>query len=390
MRIQLVLSDDWELRGDGSGNMRRVQFDTIRGLCEVYDRHGIRGSFNAEVLQQLTHLRLGDKHPELAALAREWEEVIKDVYRRGHDVQLHLHPQWGEARYADGRWELSDRWSILEYDRVSIDAMLRQAKEYLERLFLEINPSYRCVSFRSGSWCIAPSPDVLPALVHAGVVFDVSLVDGVVFDTQHVKLDYRGLDEAFLPFYPDLEDARRVADHPQPIVCLPTHSFVAKGRPLLMRALARRAARRGFVRYTRRFVAAADGELRNRGYGADYSERTWASRLPASGSQRRSPKRLLSAKRWSPQRHRISDLAYLSFGEMRQMLADIRQKARASGWEVVPVVLENHTKDIAHFDPLERFAQLISRANDIEVLTLTEVARNIERGDYPVRLGRAT
>ena len=75
-RIQLVLVDDWELRGDGSGDMRRIQFDTLGRLLDVYERHGLRASINAEVMQQLHHLRHGAHDANLAALAREWEEVV--------------------------------------------------------------------------------------------------------------------------------------------------------------------------------------------------------------------------------------------------------------------------------------------------------------------------
>ena len=69
MRIQLVLADDWELRGDGSGDMRVIQFATIRSLCEVYEACGLPASFNMEVLHQLVHRRLGNENRELGRLA---------------------------------------------------------------------------------------------------------------------------------------------------------------------------------------------------------------------------------------------------------------------------------------------------------------------------------
>ena len=109
-RIQLLLSDDWELRGDGSGNMRAIQFATARRLCDVYEQHGLRGTFNVEVYQQLVHLRLRDEHPELGELSDEWERVVLEMLERGHDVQLHLHPQWSDASYDAGRWHLAGAW----------------------------------------------------------------------------------------------------------------------------------------------------------------------------------------------------------------------------------------------------------------------------------------
>src|SRR4051794_1683502 len=122
--VQLVLSDDWELRGDGSGNMRAIQFATLRRLCEVYEAHSLRLTINAEINQQLAHRRLSARHPELAALADEWEEMVREAYQRGHDVQLHLHPQWSDAAYHDGRWELRGAWSLLDYPRGALERMI--------------------------------------------------------------------------------------------------------------------------------------------------------------------------------------------------------------------------------------------------------------------------
>jgi hypothetical protein len=71
--VQLVLTDDWKLRGNGSGTMRRIQFDSMRALLDIDERHGLKASFHAEVMRQLYHLKLGADNPALLGLAREWE-----------------------------------------------------------------------------------------------------------------------------------------------------------------------------------------------------------------------------------------------------------------------------------------------------------------------------
>ncbi|MDP9223291.1 MAG: hypothetical protein M3P18_05460, partial [Actinomycetota bacterium] len=196
-RIQIVLADDWELRGDGSGDMRAIQFATMRRLRSIYEDHGLRGTFNVEVMQQLAHLRLGTTHPDLQALAEEWAEIVQETYARGHDIQLHVHPQWSDAAYERKTWHLRGRWSLLDYPAAEARKMLADAKAYLEDLMRPLNADYRCVSFRSGSWCIAPGGHVLRALAELGIVFDMSIVDGLFYDTQHVRLDYRRLEESF-------------------------------------------------------------------------------------------------------------------------------------------------------------------------------------------------
>jgi len=44
----------------------------------------------------------------------------------------------------------------------------------------------------------------------------------------------------------------------------------------------------------------------------------------------------------------------------------------------VPVVLENHTKDLHNFADLERFLRNAAASSDIRFITLTELARNLK------------
>ena len=53
-KIYLVLTDDWELPGDGSGDMETLQIQNIQKLVQLYGKYRIKGSFFAELLQQIT------------------------------------------------------------------------------------------------------------------------------------------------------------------------------------------------------------------------------------------------------------------------------------------------------------------------------------------------
>ena len=70
---------------------------------------------------------------------------------------------------------------------------------------------------------------------------------------------------------------------------------------------------------------------------------------------------------------------------MREMLRSIRRRARASGLEHVPVILENHTKDVQDFSDIERFVKEVSEAPDIKCLTLSELATGLQEGKFHVR-----
>jgi hypothetical protein len=77
-------------------------------------------------------------------------------------------------------------------------------------------------------------------------------------------------------------------------------------------------------------------------------------------------------------KHTISDLAQLDYALMTEMLDSIRKRARASGLSEVPVVLENHTKDLQNFADLERFLTEAVESSDIKFITLSELATGLK------------
>ena len=366
--IHLALVDDWELSGNGSGDIRQLQFEPMRRLVSIYNRLGIHGSFNAEVMQQITFRQHQDQHKELKVLADEWDETVRETFRLGHDIQLHIHPQWQNAEYKDGRWKLTADWSILNYPREAAMHLLRSGKEYLENLLKNIDPNYRCVSFRSGAWCIAPSPHMLDLLVELGITFDMSIVAGVKYDTRNIKLDYTGCEEDFLPYYPVMTDARKVSDKAEPIVCVPTNCFYASRKQVFQHHLDKVVSKV-------RSKIAGPTTVSDNGRSVEAYGEEWAQ-IDGSLSKRIYRKGIVP---YLKGKHTISDLAQLDYPLMMEMLDSIRKRARASGLADVPVVLENHTKDVQNFSDLERFLEKAVESSDIKFVTLTELARDLNQ-----------
>ncbi|HEX7772528.1 MAG TPA: hypothetical protein VF435_08895, partial [Pyrinomonadaceae bacterium] len=293
---------------------------------------------------------------------------VRETFRQGHDIQLHVHPQWHNADYQDGRWKLTSDWSILNYSRADALQMLRRGKEYLEKLLKDVDQNYRCVSFRSGAWCIAPSPHMLDLLVELGIVFDMSIVAGVKYDTRNIKLDYTGCEEEFLPYYPVMTDARKVSDKVEPIVCVPTNCFYASRRQVLQHHLEKVAGKI-------RSKISGPATVSNNGRGVAAYGEEWAQ-IDGSMTKRIYRKGIVPYLRG---KHTISDLAQLDYPLMMEMLDSIRKRSRASGLTDVPVVLENHTKDLHNFSELKRFLEKAVESSDIRFVTLTELATDLNR-----------
>ena len=374
MTLSLVLVDDWELRGDGSGDMRRIQFDAMRRLNRIYENHGLRGSYNAEIMQQLHHLRFGERHAELKELAQEWEESVLETYTRGHDVQLHVHSQWSEANYEDGRWKLKGDWAIINHPRAEMVRMISGAREYLENLIRRVDPEYRCISFRAGAWAIAPNEHILPVLAEQGIVFDMSICGGIKYDNTVVKLDYTNCEETFLPFYPHAADARRVGNAETGIMCVPTFSF-RPSRATMLKGDVKHIHKRLHSRLSKPKSTSAE-QAQPRPDGTSYT--VWQDDTGKVAKLWE-----LSKDRLLPE-IRVSDLSHLNFDLLKNMVSAMRGIARGRNLASVPVILENHSKNISNFDDIQRFAEYVSEQADLEVITLTELAQRLEAGFYPV------
>jgi hypothetical protein len=378
-RIDVAFVDDWEVRGDGSGDPRRLQFEPMRQLLTIFERVGIRGSFNVEVMQQLAFLAQGNRNPELEQLAAEWAELVTETYRRGHDVQLHIHPQWLGATYVDGRWDLPSSWSLPEHDPADVRTMIAEGIAYLMDLLGNVDPNYRCLTFRSGAWALAPSPFILSLLAEHGIVFDMSMVGGIRYRTRNVRLDYRANDEQFLPYYPNMADARRVSSKREPIVCIPTFRFRGPRRGL--RVLRNPSLVLAKLRRLKALSRDRTDDGR-RDPGTRYAE--WDEELP---TWERALRRLNPAQFFARDTF-IADLAQLDGPRMELMLRQMRMSALSTGYARVPVILENHTKDIADFENIARFAAVVAADPAIEVVTLTEMANRLTHREYPIAVKR--
>jgi hypothetical protein len=361
--IHLALTHDWELRGDGSGDIEEIQFAPMRRLLAIYKKFGVRTTFLPDVMQQIRFRSLQETHNELKDHADRWDEHACAAYRDGHDIQLHLHSQWSDARYENGRWQLHGAWSLLKHDRDNANRMMAESKHYLEELLRPMDPQYRCVAFRASALALAPSPHLLSSLASLGIEIDVSVAGGFYLNNATLQLDYRECEESLLPFYPRMDDARYVSDKREPIVCVPLNHFYGSRREVTKQNLALATAR--------------------------LSRRSRTTAIPrahldtqTSGAARVYEKLIAPAIK---RKHFVSDLSRLNYPLMCEMLASIRARARASGLSKVPVVLTNHPKDIRDWDAIERFVGELGEAKDVEFVTLTEVAEKLLSGEFQIR-----
>lgn len=89
----IILSYDYEIFfGDKSGTIERSLIVPTNFLLDKMDELGIKGNFFIDYLM-LKCLRKIDTE-RTARDIQLIETQIKDIVRRGHRIELHLHPHW--------------------------------------------------------------------------------------------------------------------------------------------------------------------------------------------------------------------------------------------------------------------------------------------------------
>jgi hypothetical protein len=187
----IVLTVDYEIFGNGTGDVRRHVTEPAEHMARTLEKAGAPLTVFVEMEEQTA---FEENAPALrqhcgydpGALIRQ---QVAELAKRGHDFQLHLHPEWHRCAWTGGVWQLHrDKATVdsLFEDQDATTSYIRARKERLEEYCGRIVTSYRC-----GAFAAQPGKKLLHALAANDFAIESSVVCGMRRDEPHVQLDYR-------------------------------------------------------------------------------------------------------------------------------------------------------------------------------------------------------
>lgn len=225
------LTFDYELFGSGKGNVFKHLVNPTSKILEVLSSYNVKATFYIEQLEIEALISLKDIYPEntiehTAAIAIE--NQLRHMIKLGHDLQLHLHPQWYGATYENGSWKLNFNWwrfSDLPF-RTQQDGtpgkydLVHQGKMWLDKLVSPEDHNYRCNSFRAGGYNVGDDITTINALLENGIKLDSSVCYGYFANTTLSRYDYTSVDTSKAFWYSDRSLLRARSDSTHPNKCL--------------------------------------------------------------------------------------------------------------------------------------------------------------------------
>lgn len=180
----LLLTLDYELFGDGSGDVFKHIVEPTNIIIDVAERYGAKITVFFEVVEYWrlkqeweSGNHMGYSRNPIEAM----EQQLIDLINRGHDVQLHLHPQWVDAKWENGHWVVDCKnWRLgsFESSSMTIKDLISKGKSTIEDLIRPFCPNYKCYAIRAGGYNAQPSDAIIEAMSECGLNVDSSIVPG--------------------------------------------------------------------------------------------------------------------------------------------------------------------------------------------------------------------
>lgn len=358
-KLDLILTLDYEVYGDGTGDVFEVMIHPTNRYLEFCKKHAIRSTIFFEVMEFIKMEEAwnsGNSMGYSTNPASAIRDQIINAYQLGHDIQLHIHPHWVNAIYKEGRWCPDPKyWKLtnvpLEGNSefpLGLKELLKNGKDVIEGILKPINSNYRCDVFRAGGYCITPSQEIFDCLKDLGFKADSSVIPGATIDNEFYTYDFSNVKRG-VPYWKvehEVTDQSYKGDH----YILEFPIFSKKLKRILKYDLQRvQIALKNKQSNINKIKDKVEGEksfLTKVSYFLDDEFLTW-------------------------------DFCLFSLGKLNSFLKTAKAEKLKSGYrQFYPVVLIGHSKEFVLTDRLDKF---VSKNRDgLNFLSIKDAVKIIE------------
>jgi len=324
--IECIFTIDYEIYGNGEGSLRESIYEPAEKLIETFRKWNARFVTFIEVAElEMIEAKGTDLAFDLV------KQQIRNLYREGFELGLHVHPWWCNARYENREWVLDySEYNLCALPMKRIIEIIGRSIAYL-RGILNIS-DFTPLSYRAGHLLFQPARIVAKLLADYGIRLDSSVYKGGLWHQQ--KLDYRPAIRN--GYYWRFTDDTNIPDPEGVLLELPIHTQMVPTWEM--------------------FTGKRIG-IQQRGASAIQATKKTLSRVKDFLRLRRSLK---------------LDFCHMTINELIRMVDMVIQEDREDPRSFRPIVAIGHTKDLLDFETVESFLDYLGRKG-IKIRTFEEV-----------------
>jgi hypothetical protein len=323
--VECIFTIDYEIYGNGQGSLRELVYLPMVRLKSIFDH------WNAKFVVFVEAAEF--ERIEACAADVAIDDVrrqVKMLAEEDYEIGLHIHPQWCNARFNNGKWKVDySEYNLCSLARDRIEHIVAGAITYLRGVL--VDPRYSPHSFRAGNWLFQPTMIAATVLAEHGIKVDSSVYKGGL--QRSYGIDYRraAKNGYFWRFMDDVtqEDSRGV------ILEIPIYTQMVPFWKLLT---------------GRRLALERKGSSASRGASQRVSRVGDLARLS------------------HPMKF---DFCRMSLDELVAMIDAVCREDQANPSAYRPIVAIGHTKDLVDFNAVEAFLKHLKQCG-IAITTLNE------------------
>src|SRR5687768_9977305 len=125
--IEVAFTIDYEIYGNGEGSLRDEMFEPTEKLLAILKKWDAK----LVVFAEAAELEMIQQAQSDSAID-DVNAQLRACYRDGHEIALHLHPQWYNARFDGRSWHLDySEYNLCTLPPERIDGIIKRSIGHL-------------------------------------------------------------------------------------------------------------------------------------------------------------------------------------------------------------------------------------------------------------------
>lgn len=188
--MKILFTLDYELfLGARTGTVGKCLIEPMSAYIKATERYGVKFTLFVDAAFLLKLQELSYVHPHLRDEQKRIHEHLRILKDGGHDIQLHIHPQWIYSTYNGSDWEMdTTHYKLSDLTPDNALWLFKSAKRLLESII-----GTSVIAFRAGGFSAQPTSLLVELFQNCGITVDSSVCPGTRYISDQQFYDYRNV-----------------------------------------------------------------------------------------------------------------------------------------------------------------------------------------------------
>ena len=186
--MKVCLTLDYELfLGEKTGTVENCLLMPMMKMLESVDTVGAKFTIFVDATYLCALKHHGADHPSLADDLKKIRSHLCSLKDNGHDIQLHIHPQWQYSSFDGQRWAMdAEHYKLSDLGEQEAMKVFAEAKDLLDGII-----GVKTTCYRAGGFSTQPTALLTKLFAQNGVQLDASVCPGTRYESPQQSYDYK-------------------------------------------------------------------------------------------------------------------------------------------------------------------------------------------------------